>query len=66
VQRDAGRLGLKYPIAMASETVLDLYGPIRAIPTTIIIDRRGNIARRVVGLIDGETIDECVREVLGP
>jgi len=59
-------LGLRYPIALASENVLDLYGPIRMIPTTFFIDRRGNIARRVVGSIDGETIDEYVREVLGP
>jgi len=66
VRRFAGRMGLRYPIAMASETVLDLYGPIRVIPTTIFIDRRGNIARRVVGSIDGETIDAYVREVLGP
>ena len=66
VRRFAGRLGLRYPIAVASENVLDLYGPIRMIPTTFFIDRRGNIARRVVGSIDAETIDLYVREVLGP
>ena len=66
VRRYAGRLGLRYPIALASENVLDLYGPIRMIPTTFFIDRRGIIARRVVGSIDGETIDGYVREVLGP
>jgi hypothetical protein len=66
VRRFAGRLGLRYPIAVANESVLDLYGPIRMIPSIFIIDRRGNIARRVVGSIDGETIDAYVREVLGP
>jgi thiol-disulfide isomerase/thioredoxin len=66
VRRFAGRLGLRYPTAVANDNMLDLYGSIRMIPTTVFIDRRGDVARRVVGSIDEETIDACVREVLGP
>jgi thiol-disulfide isomerase/thioredoxin len=66
VRRFAGRLGLRFRIAMADEMLLDLYGPIRVIPTTFFIDRRGDIVRRVTGPLDGETLDDFARELLGP
>jgi thiol-disulfide isomerase/thioredoxin len=60
----ARRQRLLFPVAMASEAMLDDYGPIRSLPTMILIDRRGRIARRVVGLIDAETLEGFVREIL--
>ena len=66
VRRFAGRLGLWFQIAMADEMMLELYGPIRVIPTTFFIDRRGDIVRRVTGPVDGETLDDYARELLGP
>ncbi len=66
VRRFAGRLGLRIPLAMADEMMLDSYGPIRVIPTTFFIDRRGAIVRRVTGALDGETLDDFARELLGP
>ena len=66
VRRFAGRFGIRFPMALADERVLDLYGPIRAIPTTYYIDRRGEIVRRVVGSIDAETVESYVRELLTP
>jgi peroxiredoxin len=64
VRRFAERLRLRFPVAMASEGVLDDYGPIRSIPTTIFIDRRGRIVRRVVGYVDEETLEGFIREIL--
>jgi thiol-disulfide isomerase/thioredoxin len=64
VQRFADRLKLRFPVAMASEGMLDDYGPIRSIPTTIFIDRRGRIVRRVVGYVDRETLEGFIREIL--
>jgi len=64
VQRFAEHLRLRFPVAMASEEVLDDYGPIRSIPTTIFIDRRGRIVRRVVGYVDQETLEGFIREIL--
>ncbi len=66
VRRFAGRLGLRFPVALADERLLDLYGPIRAVPTTFYIDRQGAIVRRVVGSIDAETVESYVQELLGP
>ena len=64
VRRFAERLRLRFPMAMASEDMLDDYGPIRSIPTTIFIDRRGRIVRRVVGYVDEETLEGFIREIL--
>ena len=63
-RRFAERLHLRFPVAMASEGMLDDYGPIRSIPTTIFIDRRGRIVRRVVGYVDMETLEGFIREIL--
>jgi len=64
VRRFAERLRLRFPVAMASESTLDDYGPIRSIPTTIFIDRRGRIVRRVAGYVDEETLEGFIREIL--
>ena len=63
VRRFADRLGVKFRLAMADERMLDLYGPIRSIPTTFFINRRGEVTRRVVGYIDRETLEAYVREL---
>ena len=65
VRRFADRLGVKFRLGMASEDVLDDYGPIRSIPTTLFINRRGEIVRRVTGYIDAETMKGFAQEILG-
>ena len=64
VKRFAAQLGVRFTIAMANDDLLDSYGPIRVIPTTFFINRKGEIVRRVVGYIDGETMEGYVREIL--
>ena len=63
VKRFAETLGVRFRLAMADERVLDAYGPIRSIPTTFFINRKGEVVRRVVGYIDGETMESYVREL---
>ncbi len=63
VQKYVDRLGVKFQIAIASEEMLDAYGPLRALPTTFFINRDGEVVRRVVGYIDEETLDGYVREL---
>ncbi len=64
VRAFADRLRVHFPVGMAPEKMLDEYGPIRSIPTTIFIDRRGRIVRRLVGYVDRETLEGFVREIL--
>ena len=65
VRRYAERLGVHFRLGMADEAVLDRYGPIRAIPTTFFINRRGAIVRRVVGYLDAETMESFAQEIVG-
>ncbi len=60
----ARRQRLLFPVAMATEAVLEDYGPIRSLPTTLLIDRKGRIARRIVGHLDAETLEGFVKEIL--
>jgi thiol-disulfide isomerase/thioredoxin len=64
VRKFAAKLGVKFTLAMANDEILDAYGPIRSIPTTFFINRKGEIIRRVVGYIDGETMEDYVKEIL--
>jgi thiol-disulfide isomerase/thioredoxin len=63
VKKFADRLGVRFRLAMADEKLLDQYGPIRMLPTTFFINRRGEIVRRTVGYLDEETLDGYVREL---
>ena len=63
VRKYAERLGVKFRLGMADDRALELYGPIRSIPTTIFINRRGHLIRRVVGYIDAETMEAYAREL---
>ena len=63
VRRFAERLGVRFRLAVADERVLDLYGPIRSIPTTVFINRKGMVVRRVVGYIDAETMETYALEL---
>ena len=64
VKRFAHALGVSFPLGMANEKVLDLYGPIRYLPTTYFISRQGEVVRRVKGYIDPETLDSYVLELV--
>ena len=64
VRRFTHRMGLRFPVAMADERVMDLYGPIRSIPTAFFINRNGLVVRRVVGYVDEETLQQYAKEIL--
>ena len=56
--------GYTYPVLMdAKGELFSAYG-IRAIPTTYMIDREGNVYGRVQGALSGENIDKVVKQTL--
>lgn len=64
VRRFAQSLGVTFRLAMANDHVLDDYGPIRFLPTTFFIDRKGQVVRRVRGYLDPETLDGYADELM--
>ncbi len=63
VRRFAQTLGVSFRLGMANDRVLDQYGPIRFLPTTFFINRKGEVVRRVRGYIDPETLEAYVLEL---
>jgi cytochrome c biogenesis protein CcmG, thiol:disulfide interchange protein DsbE len=43
------QLGLEYPVLIGNDKVSDAYGSIAVVPTTVIIDKQGNIVQRIEG-----------------
>ena len=43
------QLGLEYPVLIGNDKVSDAYGSIAVVPTTVIIDKEGNVAQRIEG-----------------
>jgi thiol-disulfide isomerase/thioredoxin len=63
IKRYAERHRIHFRLGLADEKLLDQYGPIRQIPTTFFINRRGEVVRRTVGYLDAETLDAYVKEL---
>ena len=64
MESSAPSLVPSYPVAMADASVQTSYGPIESIPTTFIIDRKGNVQQRIVGYREKEFFETAVKALL--
>jgi thiol-disulfide isomerase/thioredoxin len=55
---------INYPVVMGSDEVADHYGATDAIPTTFVIDRKGNIVARHVGYTDADAFEKEISGLL--
>ncbi|OGL45739.1 MAG: hypothetical protein A2149_07575 [Candidatus Schekmanbacteria bacterium RBG_16_38_11] len=55
---------IKYPVLIGGEEVSAVYGGIRGIPTTFVIDRKGNIVKKYVGFRDREVFEEDIKALI--
>jgi thiol-disulfide isomerase/thioredoxin len=60
----ARKLGVHYPLAVASDEIKDKFGGILGLPTTLIYDRQGVLRKRVVGFEYTATIESALRALL--
>ncbi len=71
VREAAQRLKVAYPIAAPADRELSVFGDMSVFPTTLVIDRHGNIAKEFEGTFPGkqkllrETVDRLLREPAG-
>lgn len=56
------KVSVNYPIAMATRQIIEAYEPGEFIPVTIIIDRKGRIRYRNVGVIDKDTLAQLFKK----
>ena len=58
----AQKAGMNYPVALATQKIVQDYEPGEFIPATIVIDRRGRIRYRQSSLMDKETLLRLFKE----
>ncbi len=58
------RLGINFPVLIATTKVLKDYGNIYALPVTFILDREHNIAEKYMGMVSEEDIRPVVERLL--
>jgi len=56
--------GVTYPIVIGNQKVVESYGGVRGIPTTFVIDRKGQIVTKVVGYRDKNFFEEEIKKLL--
>lgn len=57
-------IGVNYPILMGDPRVVGAFGGVRALPTTYIIDRDGNIRNTHVGYLDKRSLERVIGRYL--
>ncbi len=60
----ANGLGINYPTLLDDGLVSNAYGPIRSIPTTFIIDKKGNIIQKIVGARSKDYFENIIKPLL--
>jgi cytochrome c biogenesis protein CcmG/thiol:disulfide interchange protein DsbE len=55
---------MTYPVVLGDESVVKAYGGIEAIPTTFVVDKKGNIVEKHVGYMSKEDFEKKVKKVL--
>lgn len=58
------KYGITYPVVLGDMKTIRNYGGIRAIPTTFIVDRKGNVAVRHVGYMSKSDFLRQVKQLL--
>ncbi len=56
--------GINYRVVLGNDQVADLYGGLDALPTTLLIDRGGNIAAVHIGLSGKNEFEDGIQELL--
>lgn len=64
VKSFAENQGINYPLLLATREVVRAYGGISVIPTTFIINKRGEIVEKVIGYRDKEFFEEKITQLL--
>ncbi len=64
VRQFLARNSVSYPIVVGDDDLYLAYGGDNAIPTTVFVDRKGNIVDRHVGIMSKEEFEAKVRKLL--
>lgn len=60
----ATKIGVRYPLAVASDEVKSKFGGIEGLPTTMLYDRQGILRQKVIGFEYAEVIESDLKPLL--
>ena len=60
----AKKIGVRYPLAVASEDLKQKFGGIEGLPTTLIYDRQGILRQKVIGFEYTNVIESALKPIL--
>jgi cytochrome c biogenesis protein CcmG/thiol:disulfide interchange protein DsbE len=58
------QLGLDYPVLAGNDKVAKDYGNVEVVPTTVIIDRQGNVVQKIVGARSKADFEKVIKPLL--
>ena len=61
----ARRLGIHYPLAVATDEIKDKFGGIEGLPTTLIYDRWGILRQKIIGFEYTDLVEKDLKALLG-
>jgi thiol-disulfide isomerase/thioredoxin len=62
--RFARRIGVRYPLAVASERLRQTFGGIEGLPTTLLYDRQGILRQKIVGFEYTSVVESDLKPLL--
>ncbi|HMC29407.1 MAG TPA: TlpA disulfide reductase family protein [Candidatus Angelobacter sp.] len=60
----AKRLGVRYPLVLATEGVREKFGGIEGLPTTLVYDRQGILRNKIIGFEYTTTFEGYLKQML--
>jgi thiol-disulfide isomerase/thioredoxin len=60
----AKRIGVRYPLAVATDDLKEKFGGIKGLPTTMLYDRQGVLRKKVIGFEYTDAFDSALRALL--
>jgi peroxiredoxin len=58
------KVGMNYAVLLGNDKVQQAFGGIDAIPATFVIDRRGHIVKKYVGLVEKKQLEAVTKPLL--
>ena len=60
----ASKIGVRYPLAVATEDVKQKFGGIEGLPTTMLYDRQGILRTKVIGFEYTDNFEQALKPLL--